>query len=434
MMKYSWKKRLTAAIACGVFALTSAPALADDVELTLEESIELALNNNQSIKIAAAEYSAAQWALKEAQGAKSFSISLSHSDDWFGGDLPVTKNKKEFSNAVSAKLPIYTGGKLESTIEQAKIGKEVKRLGVDDTMQQIKLDVTKGYFNILQTRNLVQVSEESVNQLEEHLKNVRAQYAVGTVAKSDVLRSEVELADAQQELIKAQNNQELAMSNFNNIVGMPLDTQVKIREEMRYDEYDLTLDNSILYALAHRPDGVAAQKSVEMAEQAVDIAKAGQRPTVSLAAANTWEDTSFPGDDTSTWNVGLTTNWNVFDGNVTRSQIKQAEANLIKSKEQARQTQDGIQLEVRQAYLNMKEAEKRIQTSKVTVEKAQEDFKIAQVRYSAGVGTNIDVIDAQVALTKAQTNYIQSLYDYNTSKAALDKAMGIDVEQDAPEK
>ena len=117
----------------------------------------------------------------------------------------------------------------------------------------------------------------------------------------------------------------------------------------------------------------------------------------------------------------------MFDNNVTRAQIKQAEVAMMKTMEQEQQKKDSIQLEVRQAYLNMNEAEQCIQTSKVSVEKAQEDFKIAQVRYSAGVGTNLDVIDAQVALTSAQTNYIQSLYDYNTSKANLDKAMGVGI-------
>ena len=118
---------------------------------------------------------------------------------------------------------------------------------------------------------------------------------------------------------------------------------------------------------------------------------------------------------------------NLFDGNVTKAKVRQAEARLTKSVEQANQKQDVIQLEVRQAYLNMLEAEKRITTSKVTVDKGQEDFKIAQVRYSAGVGTNLDVIDSQLALTQAKTNYIQAMYDYNTSRAKLDKAMGIAV-------
>lgn len=427
-MKYIGKKRLTAMILGGLLAISSATAFADAVDLTLEESIDLALNNNQNIKISQADNESAKWALKEAQGAKNFSIDFSHTDARIG-DRSKNVIGDNFGTTLKATLPLYSGGKIESSINKAKIGAEVGELNLENTRQQIKLDATKGYFNILQAEKLVQVAEESVSKLEGHLKNVSAQYAVGTVAKSDVLRSEVELADAQQSLIKANNAYDLSLSSFNNIVGLPLETVVNIREEMKYAEYDLTLDDSIQYAMIHRPDGIAAQKAINAAEESVDIAKAGQRPTVGLVAQNAWEDDKFPGDEKGNWSVGLSTEWNVFDGNVTRSQIKQAEYALLKTTEQSKQVRDTIQLEVRQAYLNMKEAEKRIQTSSVAVDKAQEDFKIAQVRYSAGVGTNLDVIDTRVALTQAQTNYIQSLYDYNTSKASLDKAMGIMVQK-----
>ena len=161
------------------------------------------------------------------------------------------------------------------------------------------------------------------------------------------------------------------------------------------------------------------------------MAQAGQLPQVALAASDYSDDKKAFGNDLGDkWSVGVTANWNLFDSNVTKAQIRQAEAANRKAKETASQKKDGIQLEVRQAYLTMIAAEKNIQTTKVAVDQAQEDYKIAQVRYSAGVGTNIDVIDAQVALTSAQTNYIQSLYDYNTSKASLDRAMGIPVDLD----
>lgn len=430
MTKYTWKKRLTAMVLGGLFALSSSVTMAANaVELTLDESIELALSNNKSIKISESDNESTKWALREAQGAKNFSIDLSHTDVRVGGNKysnsALNQAGNSFGNTVAATIPIYTGGRLESAVNKAKIGTQVGELNLEDTKQTVKLDATKGYFSILQGRNLVQVSEESVRNLEEHLKNVRAQYAVGTVAKSDVLRSEVELANEQQNLIIQQNTYELAMSSFNNIIGLPLDTIVTIRDELKYAPYVLSLDDSIAYALTHRPDGIAAQKAVDMAKESVDMAKAGQRPMVSFVAQNNWEKDTFPGTDDSDWKVGLSTNWNVFDGNVTRSQIKQSEYAMKRAEDVYKQAQDSIQLEVRQQYLNMGEAEKRIQTSQVTVDKAREDFKIAQVRYSAGVGTNLDVMDAQVALSQAQTNYIQSLYDYNTSKAALDKAMGI---------
>lgn len=423
--KYNWKKHLAAVLAGGLLTFSAPAAWANAIDLTLEESVELALKNNQSIKISEAENEVANWALEEAKGQKGFSLSYQHTDSRTNNS--GAKISDSFSNTITASLPLYSGGRLESAINKAEIEQEVAGLSVENTKQQVKLDTTTGFFKILQYENLVQVGQETVDSLKGHLKNVNAQYTVGTVAKSDVLRSEVELADAQQNLIKYQNAYELSVSSFNNIVGLPLDTTVNIRDELKYEKYDLTLDDSIAYALTHRPDGIAAQRNIDAAKEAVDIAKAGGRPQVGLSASNGWSDTSFPGDDDRDWKVGLSTNWNFFDTNVTKSQIKQAEASMMKVIQQEKQTQDSIQLEVRQAYLNMLEAEKRIQTSSVSVEKAQEDLKIAQVRYSAGVGTNIDVMDAQVALTTAQTNYIQSLYDYNTSKASLDKAMGLGV-------
>ena len=115
---------------------------------------------------------------------------------------------------------------------------------------------------------------------------------------------------------------------------------------------------------------------------------------------------------------------------MTKAQVKQAEAALYKAQENAQYVREGIQLEVHQAYLSLLAAEKNIKTTSVAVNQATEDYQIAQVRYSAGVGTNIDVMDASVALTTAKTNYVQALYDYNVSKAQLDKAMGMPVDLD----
>lgn len=418
-------------ILCGLLSLTSVTVFANEVDLTLEESIEMALNNNQSIKISSAEQEGAKADLAAAKGGKNVSIDFVHTDGRQKSLNSSTNNfftSNSFGNKVGASWRVYTGGKLEGTINRAKLNTEVSDLSLENTKQKVKLDVTTNYFNILQCADVVKVSEESVNTLKSHLNNVQAQYAVGTVAKSDVLRSEVELADAEQTLIKAKNNYDLAMSTFNNVVGLPLDTKVNIKDTLKYQKYEVSLDDSVAYALANRPDGIAAQKAIEMSKESVNVAKADQRPSVVLEANKKWADDEFAGTEDNGWGVGLTTSWNIFDGNVTRSNIKSAEAGVLKSVETAKQTQDAIQLEVRQAYLNMIESEKRIQTSQVTVEKAQEDLKIAQVRYSAGVGTNLDVMDAQVALTQAQNNYIAALYDYNTSKASLDKAMGIAVE------
>lgn len=118
---------------------------------------------------------------------------------------------------------------------------------------------------------------------------------------------------------------------------------------------------------------------------------------------------------------------NIFDSGVTLSKVHAAGEKLLQAEETYRDTVNSVELEVRSNYLGLREAEKRISTTQVAVAKAEEDFHIAQVRYMAGVGTNLDVIDAQVALTEAKTNFVNALYDYNTSKIALETSMGVPV-------
>lgn len=423
---YNMKKMraaLAALAACGI--LSAGTAFAAPVELTLEESVNLALENNPSVKIAMLNEKKAEASLDEAKGNRGFTIGYNY-------NMSRSKHEgisafNEFTNSFGLSIPLYTGGKLEGAVDTAKLALESSRLGVADTRQQLRMNTTNSYYTILQAQNHVTIYEQTVESLEEHLKNVRAQYQVGTVAKSDVLRSEVELADAQQNLIKAENARELSVSNFNNIVGLPLDTDVRVTEELGYAGYDLVLNDCIDYALKHRPDGIQAQLAIDMAEESKSIAKSGYRPSVSAMASSGWNDEDFPGTEDESWSIGAALSWNIFDSGVTRAQVRQAEADILSAKEQARQKMDAIQLEVRTAYLDVIEAEKRIQTSQVSVDKAEEDLKIARVRYQAGVGTNVDVMDAQVALTTAKTNYVQSLYDYNTSKAELDKAMGLSI-------
>jgi outer membrane protein TolC len=189
------------------------------------------------------------------------------------------------------------------------------------------------------------------------------------------------------------------------------------------------MENCINFALANRPELFQAEAGIEAAKASVKVAKSGYMPQVAASASNDWSSANWPGDDGENWGVGISVSMNVFDSGVTAAKVRAAEANLYKAEETYRQTKDSVQLDVRNSYLSLREAEKRIATSKVAVESAQEDYRISQLRYQAGVGTNIDVMDSQVALTQAQNNYVQALYDYNTSSASLAKAMGVPVRQ-----
>lgn len=425
-----WKKHLVAALTSGLLMINTVVVLAAPVELTLEDSIAKALQNNPAIKIADASRQSAESEIKVAKGGKLPTLELGHSAARAKtiSSTSASNIGNKFSNSATLGVDLYTGGRVEGAIEQAKLNLQVADLDVERSKQQIKLDATNGYYTILQTRNTVSVDQEAVDQMAAHLQNVGAQYNVGTVAKSDVLRSQVELANNQQVLTKAQNAYEIAVSNLNNVMGLPLNTQIQIKDELSYQPYALSLEDSIDYALKNRPEAIQADYNVDVAKQSVKIAKGGKLPTVAASATKGWADNDFPGTNDNGWSVGLSATWTPFDSGVTNAKIKQSNSSVEKSLQTAKQTKDTVQLEVRQAYLNMIEAEKRISTSQVTVDQAAEDFKISQVRYSAGVGTNIDVIDAQVALTQAKNNYIQAMYDFNTSKANLTKAMGVPVE------
>ena len=436
-------KKLTALIATGLLtaAVSGTAFAADTVQLDLHDSVQMALENNRTIRQALTDVDTAKWTLSKARRTMGPTVTWTSGANRIGGDSLDTAHTAHalgkgpaydysWTNTAQGVMPLYNGS-VKGQIKQARYGLNAQDLALEETKQAIRLQATSDYYNILQCRNLIDVEQESVNTLQEHLDNVNAQYRVGTVAKSDVLASQVQLANAQQALVTAQNNYDIAVSTLNNVIGLPTDTVLDIRDQLKYTKYDLTQDDCTNYALDNRADGAAARYAVKMAEAAVETAKAGYQPTVNAVATKAIAgDKEFNKDHTETWTAGVNASWNVFDNGLTQASIKSANMALAKAQEEAAQTDDQIRLDVRTAYLGLQAAEKNIQTTSVAVTRAEEDYKIAQVRYSAGVGTNLDVMDANEKLTTARTNYYTALYNYNTSKASLDKAMGIPVDLD----
>ena len=436
-------KKLTALVATGLLtaAVSGTAFAADTVQLDLHDSVQMALENNRTIRQALTDVDTAKWTLSKARRTMGPTVTWTSGANRIGGDsLDSAHNAHalgmgpaydySWTNTAQGVMPLYNGS-VKGQIKQARYGLNAQDLALEETKQAIRLQATSDYYNILQCRNLIDVEQESVNTLQEHLDNVNAQYRVGTVAKSDVLASQVQLANAQQALVTAQNNYDIAVSTLNNVIGLPTDTVLDIRDQLKYTKYDLTQDDCTNYALDNRADGAAARYAVKVAEAGVDTAKAGYQPTVNAVASKTIAgDREFRKNQAESWKAGLQASWDVFDNGLTQASVNSANMALAKAKEAAAQTDDQIRLDVRTAYLGLQAAEKNIQTTSVAVTRAEEDYKIAQVRYSAGVGTNLDVMDANEKLTTARTNYYTALYNYNTSKASLDKAMGIPVDLD----
>lgn len=436
-------KRFLLLSAALTMALGQSAFAGETVALNLDDAMLRAFQTNPTVSIAQYELDSARASYNAARQSRGISITASHTTKRGGYDDNIIKKTdatgawtdeywknigNNHSNGLTASLPIFTGGKLSGTIKQAKANYQYNEVGVQRTYNEMRSTVTDGYFNMLQADNIQKLSAESVTRLEDHLKNVQAQYDVGVVAKVDVLRSQVELANAKQTLIQAENSYQVAEANMNKIVGLPMDTNLKLDNLLVYNAYDKNMDDCLAYAAEHRPELMQAKYNVDAAKGALMVARSGHMPQVAASASQSWSDSNWPGDEKGNWGVGVNVSMNVFDTGVTLSKIHGAEADLKKAEETYRNTVDSVNLDVRSNYLGLREAEKRISTTKLAVEQADEDYRIAQLRYMSGVGTNTDVLDAQVALTQAKTNYTKALYDYNTSKTALETSIGVPME------
>ena len=425
---FSYKKaKNVLALTAALTVLCSQSVFAATLELDLDETIQRALLTNPNVKIAEYNRKAAKADYSAAKSARGISISVNHNsgrggyadaqrrfNSAMGAWISGKQIGNSHSNSISASLPVFTGGELQGQIGQAKANYRSMLSAEEQAYIEMKETATNGYFTMLDAGNMKTLCQESVDRLQAHLDNVIAQYNVGIVARADVLRSEVELANAKQDLISAENGYDVAEATLNNIIGTPLSTTLVLKDTLQYVPYDNDMAYCLAYSEEHRPELKQAEYGVDAAEAALVVARSGHMPKVSLNASNSWASENWPGDDNEEWQVGVTASMNIFDSGVTWSKIHAAQENLAKAKE----TTD---------YLGMREAEKRISTTQVAVAQAEEDYHIAVVRYQAGVGTNIDVMDAQVALTEAKTNYVKALYDYNTSKAALNTSMGVGV-------
>ena len=440
-MKKNYMRKLTALVLGGLMTTTMASAaMAESVDMTLEESVRTALDNNYTIKQQEAEYDSAVWARHQARRSFGPTVNWQSTATKMGGKYyeDMLHLSRNYGNTLSLTMPIYTGGQLEGAIKAADLAMNANELGLELCKQQVKAATMSAYYQALQAKNQIKVAQDSVNTLTEHLKNVNAQYTVGTVAKSDVLGTQVQMANAEQNLINANNSYDVAIASLNNVMGLPTDTELNLTDSLDYNVYEIPLEECTAYARSNRPDVLMADYQVAIAEAGVQQAKAGYMPKVSAQASKSWAgEDPFGSDETdqrygqnNNWTAGVVLSWDIWDNNVTQAKVNQSKAAVAKAEAAAEDTRQSGDLEVRTAYLNLKAAEKSINTTKVAVDKAQEDYKIAQVRYAAGVGTNLDVMDAEEKLAQAQTNYYTALYNYNSSKAALDKAMGIMVDLD----
>lgn len=438
-------KKIIAFLIGAIFISPLKVYAADTLKINLTDSINLALENNRAVEQSAKDRDSAQWAHARARRNTGPRLTWSASAMRIGGkdydaarelhamDSSNPAYKNEFTNAIGIEMPLYTGGQNEAEIGAARYNLNQADLILENTRQEIKYQTAAAYYQLLQAREIMHVEEEAVRLLQEHLDNVNIQYEVGTVAKSDVLASKVQLAERQQSLMAANGNYHNAMADLNNLIGLSVDTVLIVEEELIYTPYRNSVENCTAYALKNRPDGIAAAYAIKQAEMILRGAKSGYRPSVSaVVEKNLSGESVFKENHSGSWNAGFRLNWDIFDNGITAAQANEAKAALEKVKSQALQLQDQIKLEVQKAFNDIVIAEMKISITGDAITMAAEDFELAKLRYIEGIDTNLAVMDAQEKLTQTQTNYYNALYSYNVARAALDKAMGVPININVP--
>jgi outer membrane protein len=417
----------------------SSTIIASDI-LTLEESIRIALERGLSVKSAEEEIKAREFEERSSRADLFPKLSTSYSytrlDEETVNNAKYVFDSREFSPLeeysyefnITGTQPLFTGWALTTSRELASLGVDTAKVQKEITVQDLIFDVKGTYFEILKAKKLENVAREAVEQLKAHLRVSQAFYDEGIIAKNDLLETEVQMAEARQDLIRATNRVEIAGSVFNKLLRRRLSKKILIKDILDYHPVRLTLDQCMERAELNRAEIKEVSLNIVSAEKGVEFSKSSYYPSVSLIGnyqRQTATEQYVGKRDPDNWTITLEAEWNFWEWGKTKHEVASARAKVAKAKYLLNEIKDNIQLEVKEAYLYLREAEKNIHVAKTAVVQAEENFRMNEERYKQQVATSTDVLDAQTLLTRARANYFNALSEHNIDWARLERAMGM---------
>lgn len=397
------------------------------VSLDATKAVALALENNRTAKASSWTYEATKAGVSQAAAGMNPQVAANYSGARSNSGTSVGKGGHTSSSiGFTLSVPVFDASTIAS-IRGARYTREGAGAAYEEALQTAKYNAVAGYYTLIKDRNAIDVANQSVTDYQGHLTNVEAQYSVGIVANSDVMTSKTTWSDAQTNLVKARNQADLAETDLNQILAFPVSTKIDTADKsLNYAPYNVTLEEAKAYALIHRAKLVESAMNVKKAEEDLHAAKAGYLPTVSASAGRGYSDDGWKGfGDGNDWNIGAKASWSIWNGGGTQAAIKKAQAAFEGAKETNLASIDTVLSQVQKAFLDMKAAEQTITSTKTAVDSAQESFRINTLRYQAGVGANIDVLDAETKLTAARNNYLDAVYNYNIAVAQLEQYTGV---------
>ncbi len=432
--------------------------------LTLEEAIEMALEKNRTILIQREEIEKAEARIVEARANffPTFSLSGGYTRlaevpefryvnpafdtvritvfDDFGNPIGYTYADRivgvtrttfkmgaenGYMGRFSLQQPIFTWGRIRNGYELAKLNSSATQEDYRKIRNETIFRVEEAFYTILFLEEFITSTEESYEQMKRHVSVVQKRYDAGLASKFDLIRARVQLANMEPQVLKARDGLRMARNGLQVLLGVPLDEEIELKGQLEYAPASVNLDTAMKEALARRPELIALELKKKMAERALAIAAAANKPNLGFVMNYSYQKPyNFEDEWGGSWDATLALQLPLFDGGATSGKIKQAGARLNQAEIGLQMFTDVVSLEVRNALLQLTDAARLAQSQEENVKLAEEALRIAERRYENGLMTSLEVIDAQLALAQAKTNYLQTLSDYSISRSKLKRAVG----------
>lgn len=398
------------------------------LDVTLSDCIKMALGNNPKIKsainqaLASHSRIAQTWAnyFPEIGWGTSYSkMKNLQMTSMFGASNAF--NYYILGEATVSQM-LYDFGVTQNQATIKKLDYKAYQESLTATVNDVIYKTKDAYYKLLLTYDNLNVAQDTVKKYELFYNQAQAFYEIGLNPKIDVTIAEVNLSSAKLQLIQAENAIDLAVANLNNTMGVPYFNKYNVQERLKFAPIEMTMTDAFELAKQSRPELKLADIKVEEANQAVKLARKSFFPKIEAQGSYAKGGESW--NSANGYNYGVYLNFPTVNGMLIKNQIKEAKSLYDSEIANAQDTRNNIYLEIQQAYLTLYEKKNQLPVSLMQVKQAKENYELASGRYKVGEGDPIELKDAQNAYQLARLNYYQSLYEYNSSKAQLEKAIG----------
>jgi OMF family outer membrane factor len=334
------------------------------------------------------------------------------------------------STGINGKILLYDFGKTPLQYKAAGKSLTAAEFNFKESIASIILNARTAYFNYLLSTQLLIVNEDALKQSGGHLRQAQTLFDVGKQAKIAVTNASVDVANAKVGVIHARNGVKLAKVQLETIAAIKLGEPVVLTDSLNCAEDSITEADAEKRALESRPEILSAKASLEAADLKLRAAKASFFPALNASCGLGWnaqDNASIVGSDWNTspnWNIGANLSVPLYAGGAIRASVAQANAAYMQSKAQLEAMILSVAQQVQQYYLQEADAHERISATAVVIQQASENLELTQERYRAGLGTSVDLTDAQQSLANARSSHVQALYDYRVAHANLLIAIG----------